>query len=273
MTRLAVAVLLVALALAGCLGDAGTTDPVGPSTDAPLGLLPDGSPVPLSMTWTRCAAFSGFFAYEMDALRVMLPSGFEPAPYPNDPSGTLGSFVVSTHPCDGVRDLFLGIPVIPPSEHAGDALSHVVALRYLTTNRTVADVFAAWNATGNEHAARVSVGLVENQPLVRSGRVVAESGAFRIDLASSSPGPGGPGEPFQSRVFSVWEDRVVGAVDWTWDSFELICFDRTEATLRVEGAPVAGLPPLLSGTGCHLWGPYDYGLRYVDLGDEARGRS
>lgn len=272
--------VVAAVVAAGCLSGAGPADDgdaageaSGPVEELPegLGALPDGTPAPTTMTWRNCANHVGLFPYPMETLQGMLPSGFAPMPYPNDPTGEAGSWFISSHPCDNTEDLWVGIAVVPPAELAGDAAFHYVPLRVVTTNGTIQDIFAAWNFPVVDQPDTMVIELYDAEPAARAGRTRAVVPGLEVDLGTLVQGPPTDGQPRTSRGYGIRDGDVVNAVDVSWGDHRIID-DSGEAGAEIETDLFPFLPPFVGGYGRHIWGGFDYEWEFVALlGADAGG--
>lgn len=254
------ALLLVALALAGCAA----APPEG-AGDAPSPTAPA-----LSLRFEDCAAQEVSLAVRHEDAMERIPEGFVPvragsfsAP---DPTERTAHLLLITQSCtlaaQPATALFAWLLVIPSEAYADpDADGHVVQLGAVTGRTDVDAALRSWNMSS-------ALGEVTHTPAsaVAASRstVVVETESARIELetaAESSDAPDAAAEKF--RAFVTRGREIVGA----YDAFvEPHLHTRGAATVRIAGDHDLFPAPISSvGTGSNVRPFAGFELRFVPL--------
>ncbi|HUR25645.1 MAG TPA: hypothetical protein VM327_06500 [Candidatus Thermoplasmatota archaeon] len=154
--------LVLALALPGCLGHETNASPAASTSSGPAGhdassSMTSATPAPTTapgpvLALTGCRNFGGVFPVPMDSARAALPEGFEPVPSQSDPAGGATLYVLGLL-CEGssvdgndtgeATLAYAELAVIAPTEHRlGGITDGTVPLVFAATPQAVGDALA-----------------------------------------------------------------------------------------------------------------------------------
>ncbi len=219
---LAIILLLITSALAGCLGasddavdaadadDASTTTPTSTTASAVMQVALDD-----------CEEVAGAWVMDDDELRPHLPPGFEPAGAPGGEAGVLQLITATCTltPPNGSdadpRDVSIAtawIMVDPPAEYTVDGVgAYLIAPWTVVTDAGAASTFSDWGLEVVE--GDVGFGAPVSGPPAQVDEVTASDGDFSLTLSATVPSrETNPNHPI-FRAFLVNEGEVMGAMD------------------------------------------------------------
>jgi hypothetical protein len=280
--------VLLAATFAGCSGgepDDGAA-PV-PTASASMTAAPENltatPALPITLEFQDCLQLHTFFPYPIAVftqLGFALPAGFQ---YASDNGQTVDVFIAwwscpsgllndtQNAPFGDVGAMFIGMPVVPPTELAGrDPVTDSPQLDLLPLTWVVSNQLAArfldevpGLAGGYVDNGDVSVTNELDGPLsVRSMVAHASFGTFDVDATfQASPGEN-PAGRYRMWLVPDGSTEVAGYLDIANGAGTLL--GSGQADLRFQGDPEAGAPPATGGLS-HVVDATDVVLRSIDL--------
>lgn len=267
------AVLLLTTGLAGCLG---TTDDAGggdeplaeTSADEASTSTSDGdeptnaSSLPAPIRLDACTTQRAVFALPANEA-PSLPSGFEPVPYADEPTGDTIQLVTHARACqhqgDEVVELLGTIPVDPPESYeAGPVDSYAVLLGGFASNGSILAFYQAAGLTDIVES-EVTLELSELAEGAEVGEAHAPGDGFEVSVRTAAGGSASSSAPGVERVFGTQAGAVTGAVDLGSSDRQVTGPGGATINLVETFLPVDGE---LAGEGVHVRG-LDLGLTPV----------
>lgn len=267
-------VLLLGAGLAGCIGSDGTETLDTSGVEDVAGT--DEAGVPVTFDYHGCSEHIGLVPVPFAGDSRIFPEGFEPTPYPLDPTGTSVTVVLMSLSCShadseagldvaDIDEFFFMVPVEVPEAYAADDVDlYALLLPSFVSNQEVADLYEAIGMPG------VRVGDVTQEamesPMARTGHALGTDGASWAHLYTAVAGAEEAGEAGKARLFGVEDGKISGILEASWTEFSSVS---GEATYRLDQGnldPAVLLFSLLFGTysgiGVHAWG-FDMEFREV----------
>lgn len=236
---LLVALILVSVSLAGCLG----SSPDGSSDQSRADTGSDDRIDRLEAS--GCREQIGIFGMDAATVSPYMPEGFEPMPvlppevYQGaDPSEQTATLLLVGFVCDQPpMTLFLPlVPVMPPEElREPEVYYHAVALPCIADGAT-ATVLEAWGAP-----CQTGTTAIEPQVELPAGAVwdlAAESSTFTVTMQGSAPASETPAGPEWVRLFHALDGQLCSVSDTRVEVHEHWQFG--SAMVTAEGS--AGFP-------------------------------
>lgn len=229
----AVALLAIALLLAGCAHPAPTpsststsppSTPAGPNPSSSRPATPPSSTLPPALgpafALDGCRNFGGVFPLARDEAMTILPPGFEPATSSADPTGASVMLYVLALRCTGssvagnatgAADLlYAELAVTPPKQEAfGDLTDCTVPVLFISSNAAVAAAVQA------HHLGQAGVGTIDwQEPQTGAIAVTAAMGAATVSLrgAVATEVGGAPLGDGRFVLYGVQDHAVRGAL-------------------------------------------------------------
>lgn len=260
----ALAIVLVTVVVAGCIGTTGEASETQSVDDAATEAPPSSSALPGPFTLRACAEQFGLFTIPASDAEPYLPDGFELTGLSGTPlpEGT-AHLVVLAYTCDedgvAVTEFSADLVVEPPeavrNDDAGDHYINVVGV---TTSASTLDAYHAWGLTGMQEG-EVGIDAAADTPLAGAWGSHAAQGSAEARMTTSALGPPTAASGGEVRIFGVEDRKVTGALDITWTDVE---GGYGEAAFQDEGlVPVATEEVGLGGS---FWG-FDETFRPVAL--------
>lgn len=216
MRAAALALLLAAPALAGCVGGDNGADGAPASGDR-------GADPTLGLTFIGCEAHMSTLLVSADEARSHLPPGFELSPAAEGPLALMGPGVFS---CASIAivgrerasavQLAMAIILVQPPQalrRAEEGATHVLALGAYVSDTEAAEIFRAWGLPMAADGA-ASLDVAATGPNAWTARASGTIGADRFDVDGRVADPRDqPWELRPARIFSLSQEGDLVAVD------------------------------------------------------------